>query len=197
MFRETKLLVYILANISVTIVVDIITDHTIMLNPIYIINIMFYLLYIHNENSKVDPLTKAFNRQSFYADVEAVGSKINGVILLDINNFKAINDEYGHAKGDEVLVLIVETVTDLLKPGSRLYRTGGDEFMVLSKKDKEAIIGIADRIRLECQKIGYPCAVGVGLQDGEKSIDDLMKEADRKMYRDKKIQKDRVGLAEE
>ncbi|MCR5737358.1 MAG: GGDEF domain-containing protein [Eubacterium sp.] len=197
LFRETKLLVYILANISVTIALDIITDNTILLNPLYIINIMFYLLYVHNENSKVDPLTRAFNRQSFYADVEAVGSKINGVILLDINNFKLINDEYGHAKGDEVLVLIVKAVTNLLKPGSRLYRTGGDEFLVLSKKDKETIVQMADRIRLECQKIGYPCAVGVSLQNGDKTIDNLLKEADEKMYRDKKIQKKRAGLTEE
>ncbi|MCR5703766.1 MAG: GGDEF domain-containing protein, partial [Eubacterium sp.] len=192
LFRETKLLVYILINIAVTIVVDIVTDNAIMLNPIYIINIMFYLLYVHNENSKMDPLTKAFNRQSFYADVEAVGNKIQGVILLDVNNFKKINDDYGHAKGDEVLRTIVQTVTELLKPGSRLYRTGGDEFLVLSKKDRETIIAMGDQIRQECQKLGYSCAVGVALQSEGTNMDDLVRIADQKMYRDKTIQKARL-----
>ena len=192
-FREAKLLIYILVNIVVTISIDIITTNARLLNPIYAINIMFYLLYIHNENSKKDPLTKAFNRQSFYSDVESIGYAINGVILFDVNDFKKINDVYGHTKGDEVLVAIVESVSKYLTHGSRLYRTGGDEFLIISRKNKDTIISISDKIRSECQKMGYPCAVGVCLRKKNiLSIDDMVKEADENMYRDKSIQKQKA-----
>ena len=69
--------------------------------------------------------------------------------------------------------------------------------MVMSKKDKETIIAMGDQIRQECQKLGYSCAVGVALQSEGTNMDDLIRIADQKMYRDKTIQKARLKSKEQ
>ena len=80
-----------------------------------------------------DALTGALNRRAYEEGVglEAVGARFGTAIMLDMDNLKAVNDAYGHAAGDELLRRLVETVRGCVRPMDRVYRWGGDEFLVL------------------------------------------------------------------
>lgn len=80
-----------------------------------------------------DPLTGALNRRAYDEGVglEAVGAHYGTALMLDMDNLKAVNDTYGHAAGDELLRRLVETVRGCVRPVDRVYRWGGDEFLVL------------------------------------------------------------------
>jgi diguanylate cyclase (GGDEF)-like protein len=83
--------------------------------------------------SLYDPLTGALNRQAYNEGVgmDAVGARFGTAVMLDMDNLKHVNDAYGHAAGDELLRRLVETVRGSIRPTDRVYRWGGDEFLIL------------------------------------------------------------------
>ncbi|MGP1360498.1 putative bifunctional diguanylate cyclase/phosphodiesterase [Campylobacter sp.] len=93
--------------------------------------------------SKYDYLTNALNRQYFLARLEemikskALGEKID-IYSIDINNFKAINDSYGHYIGDDVIVKLALNIESILPPENSLFaRSGGDDFIVVIKQNED------------------------------------------------------------
>lgn len=83
--------------------------------------------------SLYDALTGALNRRAYEDGVglEAVGARFGTAMMLDMDNLKRVNDTYGHAAGDELVRRLVETVRGCVRPLDRVYRWGGDEFLVL------------------------------------------------------------------
>jgi diguanylate cyclase (GGDEF)-like protein len=83
--------------------------------------------------SLYDALTGALNRRAYDEGVglDAVGARFGTAMMVDMDNLKAVNDAYGHAAGDELLRRLVETVRGCIRPTDRVYRWGGDEFLVL------------------------------------------------------------------
>jgi diguanylate cyclase (GGDEF)-like protein len=83
--------------------------------------------------SLYDPLTGALNRRAYDEGVglDAVGARFGTAMMLDMDNLKYVNDTYGHAAGDELLRRLVECVRGCIRPTDRVYRWGGDEFLVL------------------------------------------------------------------
>jgi diguanylate cyclase (GGDEF)-like protein len=108
-----------------------------------------------------DPLTGVLNRRAF--DIEWKKSKDLlkehrlgiGIILFDINRFKAINDTYGHQTGDEVLRVICNCIIGVLRKGEKLFRIGGDEFSII----------IIDNDSIHAQKLGERCIQKVDQYD--------------------------------
>lgn len=84
--------------------------------------------------ARQDVMTKVHNRRAFYEDIKAL--KATGqpltAIFIDLDNFKNVNDRLGHVEGDLVLQLATDFINNLLKPKHRLYRMGGDEFVVMT-----------------------------------------------------------------
>ena len=153
-------------------------------------DVTFYYLYIHIEYFKVDILTGALNRVSFYADIEMYKQKKNSVYILsvDLNGLKFINDTYGHNKGDEAIQYAANLIRDVIPSHARLYRIGGDEFVVLYPRDGSAYslsAELMDRVR----DAKYSFAVGEYLWDGSIPFEKAYAEADKKMYACKKRQK--------
>ncbi len=101
-----------------------------------------------------DPLTNLFNQRVFW---ELLGYEIGraerhgqtfGVLVVDLDNFKHINDSYGHLVGDNYLRMIADTIHNCLRLGDVLARYGGDEFaIILPDADQEQVYMVADRIR--------------------------------------------------
>lgn len=94
-----------------------------------------------------DPLTGAMSRYQFERDMAsptADGDRAQGIALLDIDHFKAINDQYGHAAGDEVLRVVVGRLQQALGADGRLYRWGGEEFLLV-------IDGPTDAVQIEAR----------------------------------------------
>ncbi|MBR1852176.1 MAG: GGDEF domain-containing protein [Lachnospiraceae bacterium] len=153
-------------------------------------DVTFYYLYIHIEYFKVDILTGTLNRLSFYADIEMYKQKRSSVYILsvDLNGLKQINDTYGHTAGDEAIKYAANFIRDVIPSTARLYRIGGDEFVVLYPRDGSAYSLSAELIS-QARNAKYTFAVGEALWETESSFEKAYSEADSKMYACKKKQK--------
>ena len=153
-------------------------------------NVTFYYLYIHIEYFKVDILTGTLNRLSFYADIEMYKRRKTSVYILsvDLNGLKQINDTYGHAKGDEAIRYAAKFIREAIPSHARLYRIGGDEFVVLFPKDGSSY-SIGTELMKRAQHAEYSFAVGEALWDSSTPFEKAYAEADRQMYACKKKQK--------
>jgi diguanylate cyclase (GGDEF)-like protein len=97
-----------------------------------------------------DALTGLVNRSRFFAAVDghiATGREPLGVIYLDLDGFKPINDHWGHAHGDEVLVAVADRLRASVRPGDTVARLGGDEFAIACPgAASDELIRLADRL---------------------------------------------------
>ena len=155
----------------------------------------------------IDPLTDIHNR--LYLDIlklkiEKSKMKIC-IFMIDIDNFKKINDEHGHSVGDIVLKNVAKTLKSNIKGFDEVIRYGGEEFLViLYRCDINQIYNIAERLRKKVKKIKIPkyesilITVSIGAYSYERGedIDEAIKKADIAMYQAKKAGKDRVSIYE-
>ncbi|MEG0070256.1 MAG: GGDEF domain-containing protein, partial [Cetobacterium sp.] len=103
-----------------------------------------------------DGLTNVLNRLSLDKKYKSIIHKnqVVSIIMLDIDNFKNINDTYGHALGDRVLINVCKAITHMLSKDIELYRYGGEEFIVLARnKSEEEILELAENIRYYIEQI--------------------------------------------
>jgi diguanylate cyclase (GGDEF)-like protein len=123
-------------------------------------------------------------------------------VLLDLDNFKALNDAHGHLAGDDVLRRFARQLRGSLRQADILCRWGGEEFILLLKNtDRNAAHELAEKLRQQCAEQRYPVAgealqvtVSLGLsqwQEGE-TLHDLLGRTDRALYRAKQAGRDRV-----
>lgn len=149
-----------------------------------------------------DPLTGLLNRQALVDSIgahrDAEPSASVGIVFLDLDGFKKINDDRGHAVGDAVLVQVATRLTQIVSPPDSVYRLGGDEFVILSKAaDSEAIVTeLADLLRRALSGNydggGVPVrlSASVGSTWGPVAdLEDLLHLADARMYRHKAQQR--------
>jgi len=146
-----------------------------------------------------DDLTGLFNRRQFYKTVHSTlqthlsKSTTIAIIMIDIDNFKEVNDLYGHAVGDTVLQFAAQTLKANLEPGAVLGRFGGDEFIVfLLNIDRERAYAIAEKLRASMATMTIPADIdfpiqgsfGVALSQiySLKDVDILVSSADNAMY---------------
>jgi diguanylate cyclase (GGDEF)-like protein len=96
-----------------------------------------------------DPLTGLPNRVLFAQRLEdAMGDGQFVLIYVDIDDFKEVNDRFGHAGGDELLCAMGERLKRCVREGDTIARIGGDEFAILIARDIEAPEAVADRLRV-------------------------------------------------
>ena len=151
----------------------------------YSLSIVLYFSFFCIENFKRDALTGARNRHCFYIDSEKHKSDISAVVSVDLNNLKTINDVQGHAKGDEAICATVNAIEKAIKKGCTLYRTGGDEFMIICLRTPESTVEkMLEEIRSRMKETPYTCALGAAFVSSE-SFDQICARADAEMYKDK------------
>ncbi|MBI2751119.1 MAG: GGDEF domain-containing protein [Burkholderiales bacterium] len=159
-----------------------------------------------------DPLTGLPNRAMFSDRLQhelARARRQEGrfaVIFLDLDNFKPINDHFGHAVGDRLLQQVARRLQDAIRASDTVGRIGGDEFVVLMPEltEPEAASGLAEKIRqavrqpftVDDHQLCISCSLGVAVYP-EDGIDEiaLTKSADTAMYRAKERGRDSVQLA--
>ena len=156
-----------------------------VLNNAIAISCVFDYLFLLDQANRRDALTGLFDRKTYYADVEKYGRAIAGVIQLDMNGLKVINDTKGHQAGDEALVKLARIFSDNMARNQYLYRIGGDEFVILqiggSQADLDATV---EKIRAGLAENGLYCSIGTAY-DPSASPADLNKIAEKIMYEDK------------
>lgn len=144
-----------------------------------------------------DALTGAMTRRAFADDLTRAISENRrdgahySLIMFDLDNFKAINDNFGHAAGDAVLRTVGVAVQAELRLEDRFGRLGGEEFGVLVAADADTALEIAERIRVaieqavapECPDVGFTASLGVAECDVDcDTVDALMALADARLY---------------
>jgi len=165
------------------------------------------------KQAREDALSGLLNRRAFFeqgreALLEAGRTGLPlSVMILDIDHFKSINDNHGHATGDEVIRAIANTLTATLRELDVKARIGGEEFAVaLPKVPAYRAEELADRVRLRINtssvetgdgEISVTASIGVAtLQPGDDSLEALLQRADEALYRAKQAGRDRVVAAE-
>ena len=136
--------------------------------------------------TKKDSLTGLLNRHAYFSDVSN-DSNITAIISIDMNGLKAINDNEGHAAGDEALVTLALCFARPLRNKQSGYRVGGDEFIIVCRKTpEEDVLRIVEQIKKSVSETKYSCAIGYSYNaDGSKTVEDLLKESDQMMYKEK------------
>ena len=158
-----------------------------LINTSGVVALVFYYIHLNTQHFKRDSLTQVLNRRCFFLDGEKHEASLSAVVSVDLNNLKKWNDEYGHAKGDEAICTLVGCIQKVLPRTAHLYRTGGDEFMVLCfDMEKKMVQQFLNDIRSEMEKTPFSCAIGMAYRDEGQAFDKLCLEADQKMYCDKK-----------
>jgi diguanylate cyclase (GGDEF)-like protein len=148
--------------------------------------------------SRVDPLTGVANRialQEALAAALAPGRPPFALVMMDLDGFKSVNDELGHAAGDSVLCAVADVLAAAVQPADTVARVGGDEFVLVVRLDTTAHshLVVAERLRMRVQDTldAHPFAlqVGVGVSVGSVLVgadgtgaDELLRLADVRMY---------------
>ncbi|HHQ4663581.1 TPA: GGDEF domain-containing protein, partial [Aeromonas veronii] len=147
--------------------------------------------HIHQKELRLDPLTGVFNRRAFNQDLEAIdmSSSDYTLILIDLDDFKKINDNYGHQLGDLVLCRVVDTLVSVLGL-ENVYRIGGDEFAAILMVDSEIVPKLLDRLQKQVCKLKWReknCTVtlSIGVTKGQRNYIEAISLADAALYRSK------------
>lgn len=169
------------------------------------------LRLLNDENSRLgeiaarDPLTKVLNRRSLYDIVkQKVEEETNiefGLILLDIDDFKKVNDTYGHNVGDQVLIKIAEIMKENIRDNDYVCRWGGEEFLLMIHGTTSDYAVVAERIRKSIEDqtfqvgeltISVTATLGISQYQTGLKLRTLIDMADQKMYYGKNHGKNQV-----
>ncbi|MCC2111834.1 MAG: GGDEF domain-containing protein [Hyphomicrobiales bacterium] len=184
----------------------------------YRMSVLQYRLYLQKlvveRMAAEDPLTGLANRRAFFKAAERqlllARRHQHGVafVLVDIDRFKRINDQYGHAAGDKVIVGVAEAIRSEVRETDIVARVGGEEFAAfLFDADAKDAMRIAESIRRRIVRLDFgelgitdkvTASFGVALNPFAKTVDELMAAADAKLYEAKHDGRNvvRMGIAE-
>ncbi|MDP2077579.1 MAG: GGDEF domain-containing protein [Sulfuricurvum sp.] len=163
-----------------------------------------------SEENRIDPLTKFYNRKELFKDLIFIGEKVENeavpecyLLMIDMDDFKAINDTYSHLAGDKTLVFVARTIASLIRSSDKAYRFGGDEFIiVLNRSTLDVAQSIAEKIRVNIDKarlfyenneMRITVSIGVSKLSG-KEIETSLRRADRALYEAKNKSKNQVFI---
>jgi diguanylate cyclase (GGDEF)-like protein len=156
-----------------------------------------------DQQSRHDALTGLYNRRELET-LDPNGRRY-GILMIDIDQFKGVNDQFGHDVGDEVLKRVATSITDNIRAQDIAIRQGGDEFLVLLNDADDALARqLAERIRLAIGAIDaeglapqgqITVSIGVAQHDAGPSLAPAIATADSVLYDAKKAGRDQVKLA--
>ncbi len=152
-------------------------------------------LAIVQKQATTDPLTGQHNRKMFNDLLSAEISKslrhnkTFSLVIFDIDNFKSVNDTYGHLVGDEVLIAISTISTENLRESDVFARWGGEEFVILLPETRlDGAAAVAEKVRstiatYDCGEPGYKtCSFGVAEFNPQQDTKSLINDADKALY---------------
>lgn len=158
-----------------------------------------------------DPLTNLYNRRRFHEEIDRIIADASrrkahaGLLAIDLDGFKPINDEYGHQAGDEVLIKLAEEVGATVRRNEIFFRVGGDEFAILAPDaDEEEMVGLARRVSgkisdmrflFSGREVRITASLGIALYPRHAaSSEDIIARADSAMYQAKLSGKNRWAV---
>ncbi|MCR5835798.1 MAG: GGDEF domain-containing protein [Lachnospiraceae bacterium] len=158
------------------------------------IDIVFYYIYLLQQYTKRDPLTNLLNRQSYYSDADRFANTLTALVTMDMNGLKAINDMYGHAAGDIALKTITDCFLKTVNQNQRVYRIGGDEYVILcASTSEDEVKDLIKRINEGLKETTFSCSIGYAMKQEDSTLDSLYNSADKMMYEEKKLYYEQKG----
>lgn len=165
---------------------------------------------------RIDPLLEIGNRRSFYETIDKVHSRAlrheqgYGIIMCDIDHFKAYNDTHGHLAGDHILKTIADAVKNSLRSFDDIFRYGGEEIVILlPDQDIDKTAGIAERLRKDIESLGIEhkgsdtgiltisCGVAAFTKEETESRWEVVLDvADKALYKAKAFGRNRVCVSD-
>lgn len=153
--------------------------------------------------AKQDPMTGLYNRRGFEISLqERVIKKYVGFAIYDIDDFKQINDVFGHDVGDEAIIFVAKMLNKSVRDNDIVSRFGGEEFVICINADSQASIeSVCERVRKSIQdsseKIvtgGFTVSGGAIIMEAERdfTFENIIKKADELLYKAKQEGKNRV-----
>ncbi len=148
--------------------------------------ILLYFICIYIHRARIDPLTEAMNRQSYYRDMQTKDRSITAVVSMDMNELKYLNDHLGHEAGDAALTAVSGILRECCGRSGIVYRIGGDEFIIFYINASEsAIAETLAAMREKLSRTPYSCAFGCAVREGGEPLKDVISRSDKAMYADK------------
>ena len=158
--------------------------------------------------TNIDPLTGAYNRRYFHSvtkDLIALSRREGtnlSLAMIDIDDFKKVNDTYGHDIGDEVIKTIINIINNNIRKSDLLIRFGGEEFIILlPNTDVEQTFTVLEKIREKIQQcnlvenVSFTVSVGISkFIYSEDNIEKTVKRADEKLYLAKNSGKNKIEI---
>lgn len=158
--------------------------------------------------ARTDELTGLYNRRHMYEYMQQALQRLRrihlplSVLLIDIDNFKQINDNYGHQFGDDVLIRVAHTLRHSLRNHDSIARWGGEEFLVLlTETDSDSANTVAEKLRSTIEALPIDCdgeqmrmtiSIGMHTANPEESLDKMLYRADENLYTAKNSGRNRV-----
>lgn len=151
------------------------------------LSVVMYYLLLNIQGYSLDPLTGIYNRVKYNKALDKISQKSNCMIaVIDINNFKEINDTLGHDAGDRYLIHFATLLAQYNKNAGSVYRIGGDEFVILSRKlAAEAFVQHVAKIQASILKENISFSYGIAEYIPPADLDETLKLADVRMYENK------------
>ena len=159
------------------------------------------------EKSNIDQLTGLYNKQYLHEGIPLYDVNVvrNALIFIDVDDFKAINDTYGHLVGDEVLRELAACIKKNVRVTNISVRFGGDEFVIiLENTSGEDAFLVAERIRACVSELEFSVGetvfhitLSIGLIEGTAPLNELLDKADRAMYASKNLGKNKTTFFSE
>jgi diguanylate cyclase (GGDEF)-like protein len=150
-----------------------------------------------HERASSDPLTGLRHHGPFGERLLAATPGKTSLLAIDVDEFKSINDTYGHQAGDRVLVDLARALETALRHGDELYRIGGDEFVaVVDVHRTDEAVAIAERLASAARRTGRTVSIGVAVQGTGELSELTLRRADSALYEVKREGRDGVRLAD-
>lgn len=231
-FFDTKIMKFVMVGLSASTILAYVLKPTLFVSPnsqyfysdvifrlvhlilsmVFIYAIVYlgekYLIVELEKYANYDPLTKLLNRRSMDSYIEDAYKKAKknneplSLMIMDIDDFKRVNDTYGHDCGDEILKFVAREVSTGVNSDDRVFRWGGEEIFVILKSDNVHAVQIAERIRAGIERgvvkykdnisVSVTVTVGVTSYTDGVSIQELFDEVDNRLYYGKNHGKNRV-----
>jgi diguanylate cyclase (GGDEF)-like protein len=177
---------YALPNDEIVLMFDDVTDRKNYLSQMEFMASHDLLTDLPNRSLYIDRLTHAIQL------TRRIGSLIT-VFFIDLDNFKVVNDQYGHASGDMVLIEVAKRLTEMMRKSDTVARFSGDEFVILTEltNDREAIRNLAQKIldkieqpiQVEEGSVTISASIGISISpDDGLDAEELLRKADTAMY---------------
>jgi diguanylate cyclase (GGDEF)-like protein len=177
----------------------------------FCVQVLVHTLGIDALKSDIDPLTDLPNRRAFRRSVRILAAESSRdttahltVVMVDLDDFKRINDTAGHAAGDQTLIAVGDILRRARRGDSVVARIGGEEFVVAVSGERRDAIGLAERIRREIAQAPWRVTASIGVASASLfrvvareipgHVDRLVESADRAMYTAKRSGGNRIHV---